>query len=636
MQSPAYHLLLPVKSPMPTPRKPDFAATETFLPENESAPVSQRGSAYFLIIEERTARRFELPDSGQLIIGREERAGTDVILIPHPSISRQHARVTLSPAGVTLEDLQSHNGTQVNGERLQRPRALLSGDVVSIGSIHLALYRQSAPPQRTAIGTAGTIQQRMDEDLARARRFGHSLAIVYLELTSDHVDPPRLALILGDQLRVIDYAAWRSPRQLVLLLPDLDRDDVREFMHRLLAALGNVDHSARAAYTLFPADGCDREALLSAAQYAARRTPAGTLGDVSQAATFYEVGDQRILVADATMARVYDRVFQLADDDLAVLIQGETGAGKELIAAALHHRSLRREGPYVTQNCAGLPEGMVDAALFGHERGAFTDAKEAQPGLFERADGGTLFLDEIGELNLGTQSKLLRVLEDKKSTRIGSKNPPRAYQFRLIAATNRDLRAAVNEGRFRQDLYQRINCATIFLKPLRERASELTLLAEEFLRRECQRRGRPTPRIANSVYAWLHGYSWPGNVRELRNLMMYLAAIGRDSVIELWHLPEHLLEFAKERPGSLSAALPTSLHSERGPCQPGFLPIAQELHDLEKRRMQEALAATGGVINQSARLLQMPERTFYKRMKEYNIEPSGPSMEKQTKKVREF
>lgn len=614
---------------MSTHKPSDQAATHTFQPDREAATPSNHGSAYFLIIEERAARRFELPESGQLTIGREERPGVETILIQHASISRQHARITITPAGVVLEDLKSHNGTQVNGERLHKPRALLSGDVVSIGSIHLALYRQSAPAQRAAVGEAGSIQQRMDEDLARARRFGHSLAVVCLELAAASVDRAQLGILLRDKLRLIDFAAWRSPSQLVMLLPDLDRDEVREHVGSLLTALGPAAGSVRTAFSLFPADGGDREALLSAAEHAARRAQPGILSDVSQAATVHEVGEHRILVADAAMVRVYERVFQLAEDDLPVLVQGETGSGKELVAAALHYASSRRSGPYVAQNCAGLPDGMVDAVLFGHERGAFTDAKEAQPGLFERADGGTLFLDEIGEMSLGTQAKLLRVLEDRKSARIGSKHPPREHRFRLVAATNRDLRIAVREGRFRQDLYQRINCATIFLKPLRERPSELTQLAEEFLRRECQRRGRPVPRIANPVYEWLHSYSWPGNVRELRNLMTYLSATVRESAIELWHLPEHLsepvataAEAATATDGAMSVQ-PTSVTTAqpqtavKGVIRADFLPVAQELRELEKRRMQEALAATGGVINQAARLLQMPERTFFKRMKEY-------------------
>ena len=179
--------------------------------------------------------------------------------------------------------------------------------------------------------------------------------------------------------------------------------------------LGVAASSVRSAYALFPADGVDGPSLLSGAEHAARRGSPGQLRSLRQAATIHEVGDQRILVADAAMARVYERVFLLAEDDLPVLIQGETGAGKELVAAALHYGSSRRAGPYVTQNCAGIPDGMVDSVLFGHERGAFTDAKDAQAGLFERADGGTLFLDEISEMNLATQAKLLRVLEDRKS-----------------------------------------------------------------------------------------------------------------------------------------------------------------------------------------------------------------------------
>ena len=596
------------------------------MPDGESSASPETCGAYFLIIEERASRKFDLPDAGQLVIGREERPGGNTILIQHRAISRQHARVTMSPSGVLLEDLGSHNGTQVNGERLLKPRVLLSGDIVSVGNIHLALYRQSAPPQRAAVGEAGAIQQRLDEDLERARRFGHTLAVVCLDIGSEAVDRAQWSIVASDKLRLIDFVAWRSPAQLTLLLPDLDREEVETLLLGILGALGAAASSVRSAYALFPEDGVDGPSLLSAAEHAARRGTPGQLRSLRQAATIHEVGDQRILVADAAMARVYERVFLLAEDDLPVLVQGETGAGKELVAAALHYGSSRRAGPYVTQNCAGIPDGMVDSVLFGHERGAFTDAKEAQAGLFERADGGTLFLDEIGEMNLATQAKLLRVLEDHRSARIGSKHPPREHRFRLVAATNRDLRIAVREGRFRQDLYQRINCATIFLKPLRERPSELAQLAEEFLHRESQRRDRPTPRISNTVYNWLHSYSWPGNVRELRNLMMYLAATVREPSIELWHLPEHMKEPLADQPetGTVSAemeklgpAATSSMQSRTHAVQAEFTPIAQELRDLEKRRMQEALAATGGVINQAARLIQMPERTFFKRMKEY-------------------
>lgn len=596
------------------------------MPEVESPSSLGTVGAYFLIIEERASRKFDLPDAGQLVIGREERPGIDTILIQHRAISRQHARVTISPSGVLLEDLGSHNGTQVNGERLQKPRVLLSGDIVSIGNIHLALYRQSAPPQRAAVGEAGTIQQRLDEDLARARRFGHTLAVVCLDIGTESVDRAQWSILVSDRLRLIDFLTWRSPAQLTLLLPDMDREEVETLLLGILGALGAAASSVRSAYALFPADGVDGQSLLSAAEHAARRGSPGQLRSLRQAATIHEVGEQRILVADAAMARVYERVFLLAEDDLPVLVQGETGAGKELVAAALHYGSTRRAGPYVTQNCAGIPDGMVDSVLFGHERGAFTDAKEAQAGLFERADGGTLFLDEIGEMNLATQAKLLRVLEDHKSARIGSKHPAREHRFRLVAATNRDLRIAVREGRFRQDLYQRINCATIFLKPLRERPSELAQLAEEFLRRECGRRSRPVPRLSNSVYEWLHSYAWPGNVRELRNLMTYLAATVREPSIELWHLPEHMKEPPTEQPVSGTAPASVETKEPTTSMQPRshatrveFPPIAQELRDLEKRRMQEALAATGGVINQAARLIQMPERTFFKRMKEYDF-----------------
>jgi len=240
------------------------------------------------------------------------------------------------------------------------------------------------------------------------------------------------------------------------------------------------------------------------------------------------------------MRVVYEAIYNIADSNATVLVRGESGTGKELVARAIVATGSRRDEAFISVNCAALPETLIEAELFGHERGAFTGADVARPGYIEQAHGGTLFLDEIGTLGLGLQSKLLRVLEQRMVQRIGAKSSKR-IDFRLVTATNEDLENAVHTGKFREDLYYRINVVPIMLPPLRERATDIPLLIDHFLRLYCGANNIPLKQVDPEALEILEEYSWPGNVRELENLMQRLVLMAPGPVIKVKNLPQQIL-----------------------------------------------------------------------------------------------
>ena len=239
------------------------------------------------------------------------------------------------------------------------------------------------------------------------------------------------------------------------------------------------------------------------------------------------------------MKQVYEQIVQVAHTNTTVLIRGESGTGKELIAHALHYNSPRAKKPFVKVSCAALPDSLIESELFGYEKGAFTGAHARKKGRFELAEGGTLFLDEIGDINLTTQVKLLRVLQEKEFERIGGTETIRA-NVRLITATNKDLEQAIADGQFREDLYYRLNVFTIFVPPLRERKSDLLLLADHFLQKYAKEHGRDIRRISTPAIDMLTSYHWPGNVRELENVIERAVLICDGAVIHGHHLPPTL------------------------------------------------------------------------------------------------
>jgi DNA-binding NtrC family response regulator len=305
------------------------------------------------------------------------------------------------------------------------------------------------------------------------------------------------------------------------------------------------------------------------------------------------------------MQRVYEAIRRVATSTSTVLIRGESGTGKELVARAIVAMSPRADKPFISLNCAALPDNLIEAELFGHEKGAFTDARNSRAGHIEMADGGTLFLDEIATLGLPLQSKLLRVLEDRAVQRIGGKNPKK-IDFRLITATNDDLEEMVQAGRFREDLYYRIHVVPIILPALRERQGDIPLLVDHFLRRYCAANGVEPKRVDPEVMAILEEDAWPGNVRELENLVQRLVLMVDGPIIKVNHLPQRILY-------NNTASQESLLIPDDG------VNFDQEIARIEVAYLTAALRRCAGSKIAAARLLQMDKQKMHYLCRKYQI-----------------
>jgi two-component system response regulator AtoC len=326
-----------------------------------------------------------------------------------------------------------------------------------------------------------------------------------------------------------------------------------------------------------------------------RRDVVRLRGELERASGFEEM-----VGSSPAMRQVFTMVDQVAPTDATVLLRGETGTGKELVARAIHRRSSRRDRPFVAVNCTAVPRELMESEFFGHEKGAFTGAVARRVGRFEQADGSTLFLDEVGDLDLTVQAKLLRVLQEQEITRVGGRDAIRV-DVRIVTATNRDLETAVKEGRFRDDLYYRLNVIPITLPPLREKLQDLPALLEHFLGSFAARYGRPVPLPPSEAMVALSGYAWPGNVRELRNLCERAVLMGWAGVLSM------LGAARSEESAMVDPALP-------------LLEARQRLVErFEREYLTRLLRLHYGRIGEVARAAGIAERNLYEKMKSYGL-----------------
>ncbi|HVV88481.1 MAG TPA: sigma 54-interacting transcriptional regulator, partial [Kofleriaceae bacterium] len=385
-----------------------------------------------------------------------------------------------------------------------------------------------------------------------------------------------------------------------------------------------------------------------------------------QAALEERLGDGELIGRSPAALALLDLVARVAPTDATVLLGGESGSGKEMVARAIHRSSRRAQGPCVAVNCAALTESLIESELFGHEKGAFTGATERKVGRFESADKGTLFLDEIGEMPLALQTKLLRVLEERRFERVGGTRPI-TVDVRLVAATNRDLTDMVRRGTFREDLYYRLSVVATTVPPLRERGEDIPLLAEHFLARMRQQVGRRVVGFRPEAMRLLCAHTWPGNVRELRNAVERAVVLGRGEWIEEADLPPGLgtrlggprraaptpplgsqmmsaspaeataagaRSSSPTIPTPTPAAMPTPTAPAASPASHPSIVVpapataapaaptsspARSLRELEKDGIVAALAATNGNKAQAAAILEIDRSTLYKKLKEYGL-----------------
>jgi two-component system, NtrC family, response regulator AtoC len=516
-------------------------------------------------------RIYELPESGTVTVGRGEGADLGV---DDQAISRKHVAFHLTDPP-TVEDLGSANGTRVGGRLLSpgTPAVLSLGEVVEVGQTLLVLQRTREMGQPVRIDDHAYFEARVEDECGRAARTRGTFALA--RVRAPEASRGLIEAELAGTTRAGDVVGKYGPGEYELLWVDAEPEGLARRISELRRDVERLDASATVGTVLFPRDGRTMARLLERLSEAVRRSE--------------EPGSQAPV---SSMEGLRALVARVAASALSVLITGETGVGKGVLAKQIHAGSPRAHGPLVVVNCAELSSSLLEAELFGFERGAFTGATSSKPGMVETAEGGTLFLDEIAELDPGTQSKLLQVLGERQVRRLGSVRA-RAVDIRVVAATNRDLEVECERGSFRRDLYFRLAGMTLAVPPLRDRRAEIEPLARAFMAEFARSTGlTTTPELSAEGLAALLRYSWPGNVRELRNAMERAMVLCGSGSIGAEHLPvERHRAFAPPPP------------------MPGLAP-----RDDERRRIEDALARCGGSQVRAAQVLGISRRTLVTRL----------------------
>jgi DNA-binding NtrC family response regulator len=565
-----------------------------------SAEAETSTNGLFLIVvgpEGFTA--FALPPAGVLRIGRGAEAD---IRISDSLASRDHCRLYLEGGVVEIEDLASANGTLLRNHPMQqRVRMKLAlGDAVSIGATILMLRPGARVPRPVRVLPHGYFLARLEEECASSLRDRSPFSLVRLDVEGD-VSTSRCAGLLPSILQPSDIIGAYGPQQYELLLLRTTPEVTTTLVSELGVSLQTAGIAFRIGTAHHPIDGRSAAELLERACQGVRpgTAPPGPASD--------------IILVDPAMRELHSLAKEVAKSNINVLIVGETGTGKEILAEAVHRASPRAEGKFLSLNCAALSEHLVEAELFGYEKGAFTGATQAKPGLLETAPGGTVFLDEIGELSLPLQVKLLRVVETRTLIRVGGVTQ-RSVDVRFVSATNRNLAQAIESGGFRSDLYFRLNGITLAIPPLRERAEEIEPFGLRFAGEMARELGRPTPQISPDTLALLRSYAWPGNIRELRNVIHRAVLLCRSGrVITPDHLPRELMEATFVEP-------PTAVPYGQTPLAgASFTQSGPALESDEKRRILDVLARTAGNQTAAARLLGMGRTSFVARLNQYGI-----------------
>ncbi len=546
-----------------------------------------------------------LAEGPGLVVGRAWPAD---VVVDDPSLSRQHARFTRIPEGVEVQDLGSTNGTHRHGERIERT-VLGPGDAVTLGAVTVSVnLTEARAPLLEGIESYERFHAHLSDELLRTRTFRRPIALLMIKaLGGEHAHVSRWVPRLRNTLRPVDRMALWGESAVLVLLVESDRDRARTVASALVDG-DRVGEPTLTCGVAFGAAGAgemiDRARSLSRQATARRRT---MLEDDELARTVTD----RPLFASPKMQALRDLVERVAAASFPVLIHGETGSGKEVVARLIHEGGPRAQARMRSLNCGAIPGSLLESTLFGHEQGAFTGAERRAAGVFEQADGGTLFLDEIGELPPAAQAALLRVLETGRLTRVGGTEEI-AVDVRLVAATHRDLEQMVEEGSFRQDLLFRLNTMTLSVPPLRERAADLDALVDRFLEEASREGGGRVRALSDVAREALRRYPWPGNVRELRNVIERAVVVAAGDTIGLDDLPERVCRPAA--PTTAPAALPLDEEDDAD--------FRERVRTYETQLILDALARTQGNQTQAAKLLRMPLRTLVHKIRSYGIKKS--------------
>jgi DNA-binding NtrC family response regulator len=597
---PRLHVTLPEVSAPDEHDDEELGQTVTVVGKDALRETALPGFLQVVVIGNGTFATHPVPDGTPVTIGRSTRCH---ITVDEQSISRRHAILHLGNP-TTIEDLGSVNGTVVRGARLaaRRPTPIAVGELVGLGKVNIILQRRSRPERARRLCMHDYFEARLEEECARVKRSGDAFTL--LRIHSDRRAPASfMEETLGELLRESDILGKYGPYEYEALLPDTPPDKADEAVRRIRAKLLERNLECRLSYACCPRDGRTAFELagLVQAQAVAEKTAASS----------------NIVVSDPQMQNLHRLIEQVAASNIGVLLLGETGVGKEVLARALHRASPRAAGPFMEINCAALTDSLLESELFGHEKGAFTNAVTAKPGLLEAAHGGTVFLDEIGDMPLGTQVKLLRVIEDSQLRRVGGLKS-RTIDVRFVAATNADVENQVARGAFRQDLFFRLNGVTILIPPLRERLADLEPLAQAFISRTAPPGGGPPPVLTPEALELLRSYSWPGNVRELKNVVERAVFLCGGGLIRPEHLPPALHSIGRSRTTTVPTFRPgdTLPGSDDDPPPLGLAARPRKGPE-ERQWIMQALERAGGNQTLAARILGISRRTLVNRLNDY-------------------
>jgi DNA-binding NtrC family response regulator len=556
------------------------------------------------VVGEGISESHPLPVTGRLVIGRSE--GAD-IRINDASVSRKHAVLHVVEGELRIEDLGSANGTKVGGRKLANGEAVgfAPGESIDLGSVLIVVRRGSVAGRPRRLWSHGHFEAVLENACDRAARGGGAFAVARLSVAVA-VPPERVLAVLSGCLRAADVTGSYGPGEYELLLGDLGPADARSLLRNIASRFVSEGVHADVACACYPRDGRTAESLIVAACRGLR------YGEEDSAD---EPPTGEVLIEDAGMKRLVESVDRVAAGTLSVLLLGETGVGKDVMAQEIHRRSPRARGPLIKINCAALPDTLMESELFGHEKGAFTGALSPKLGLLEAADGGTVFLDEIGDLPLPMQAKLLRVLEDRELLRVGS-TKPRPIDVRFVSATNRDLDADIARGAFRRDLYYRLSGFSLLIPPLRQRRSEILPLVRTFLRQACrQAHRRDEPQISPQALELLQRYTWPGNLRELRNVVERALLLCAGDVITPEHLPEDKITALVSTPSSPARSTRLQEFARDQTTQT----MRETLDPIERDVIEQTLEKCGGNQSEAARMLGISRGALLARLKKYGL-----------------
>ncbi len=589
----------------------------------EAVPAEK---SYLMAVSGPSAGTVFTLNEGTMTAGRHQGAE---IFLNDTQVSRKHAQFVTQNGVTKVVDLKSTNGTFVNGDKLNGEKELVDGDEIQVGATNFRFSMQNPlDGSRLGLRSHGYFESRVSEELDRASRYRRPLSVMMVGIEAPDVDATeredyvrrrysKVVEYIKNIIRTMDLLAHYGKFELELLLPETSKEEALRLAQRinsekvidrqLIFSLGVVT---------FPDDGQSADILIERSRQAlklARQKKTDRIVQIKEDVRRVVVSNQEVIIKSEKMTQLFELIEKIAKSTITVLIQGETGVGKEVAAQAIHSNSERAQKPLVCVNCAALTETLLESELFGHEKGSFTGADQTKIGLFESAKGGTIFLDEIGEMPQKTQAKLLRVLQSKKIMRVGS-NREIDTDVRIVAATNRKLEDLVAKGSFREDLYYRLNAATIIMPPLRERRDEIPHLVQAFIAECCNENGFPPKNIQPDAMDLLVRYHWPGNIRELKNTIERAVVISEGDTIYKEALTSKLssdsFEYVEPVPTGVStiAASPTAVGD-----------IKDIVSAYERDIIINALRRVNWNQTKASELLNLPRRTLVSKIKKYGI-----------------